>query len=38
MRVELGETMVSGFTMSSGGDKPTESVSLNFTSKKITYQ
>jgi len=28
--------MVSGYSVSSGGDKPTESISLNFT--KIEYQ
>jgi type VI secretion system secreted protein Hcp len=28
--------MVSGYSISSGGDRPTESVSLNFT--KITYE
>ena len=28
---ELTNTMISGFSMSSGGDKPQESISLNFT-------
>jgi len=32
---ELENTMISGFSVSSGGDTPTESVSLNFT--KISY-
>jgi type VI secretion system secreted protein Hcp len=32
---ELENTMISGYSMSSGGDRPSESVSLNFT--KITY-
>jgi len=32
---ELEETLVSGYSVSSGGDRPTESLSLNFT--KITF-
>src|SRR5579864_3607845 len=28
---ELTNTMISGYSMSSGGDRPTESISLNFT-------
>jgi type VI secretion system secreted protein Hcp len=35
-KYELEECMVSGYSISSGGDRPTESVSLNFT--KITYE
>jgi type VI secretion system secreted protein Hcp len=35
MQLELENTMISGFSMSSGGDRPSESLSLNFT--KITY-
>ncbi|OAI46943.1 hypothetical protein AYO44_01835 [Planctomycetaceae bacterium SCGC AG-212-F19] len=35
MQFELTNTLVSGFTMSSGGDRPTESVSMNFT--KIAF-
>lgn len=35
MEFELEETMVSGYSTSSGGDRPTESLSLNFT--KITF-
>ena len=31
LQFELTNTLVSGFTMSSGGDRPTESVSMNFT-------
>jgi type VI secretion system secreted protein Hcp len=31
----LTNTLISGFSMSSGGDRPTESITLNFT--KITY-
>ena len=35
LSIELENTLVSGYSMSSGGDRPSESVSLNFT--KITY-
>jgi len=35
LQIELTDTLVSGLSLSSGGDRPTESVSLNFT--KITY-
>jgi type VI secretion system secreted protein Hcp len=31
LQFELDNTLVSGFSMSSGGDRPTESVTLNFT-------
>jgi len=31
MQFELTNTLVSGFSMSSGGDRPHESISLNFT-------
>jgi type VI secretion system secreted protein Hcp len=34
LQFELENTLISGWTMSSGGDRPSESVSLNFT--KIT--
>lgn len=34
LQFELENTLISGFSMSSGGDRPTESLSLNFT--KIT--
>jgi hypothetical protein len=33
--VKLSDVLVSGWSLSSGGDRPTESLSLNFT--KITY-
>jgi type VI secretion system secreted protein Hcp len=36
LQVTLTNTMISGFSMSSGGDRPSESVSLNFT--KIEYK
>ena len=36
LQIELENVLISGFSMSSGGDKPTESISLNFT--KITYR
>jgi len=32
----LSNTMISGYSMSSGGDRPTESLSLNFT--KVEYK
>src|SRR5437764_304354 len=35
LELELENTLVSGWSMSSGGDRPTESLSLNFT--KVTY-
>ena len=35
LNLELENCLVSGFSLSSGGDRPTESVSINFT--KITY-
>lgn len=36
LHVELADAMVSNYQLSSGGDRPTESLGLNFT--KITYQ
>jgi type VI secretion system secreted protein Hcp len=33
---KLSDCMVSGYSVSSGGDRPTESISLNFT--KIIYE
>lgn len=36
LKYELSETMVSGFSLSSGGERPTESVSLNFTKILMT--
>jgi type VI secretion system secreted protein Hcp len=35
LEYELTNTMISGYSLSSGGDRPTESLSLNFT--KIMY-
>jgi type VI secretion system secreted protein Hcp len=35
MQLELENTLISSFSMSSGGDRPMESLSLNFT--KITF-
>lgn len=32
LKYELENTMISGFSVSSGGDRPSESLSLNFTS------
>ena len=34
--ITLSDTMISGYSLSSGGDRPTESLSLNFT--KIEYK
>lgn len=34
LQIEMENTLVSGYSMSSGGDRPTESISMNFT--KIT--
>lgn len=34
---ELTDCMISGFSMSSGGDEPTESISLNFTKLEVSY-
>ena len=36
MEYELEDTFVSGYSLSSGGDRPTESISLNFA--KVTYK
>ena len=36
MKIELEDAIVSSYSMSSGGDRPSESFSLNFT--KISYQ
>ena len=36
LALELEDCMVSGYSISSGGDRPTESLSLNFT--KIVYR
>ena len=37
MSYELSNTLVSGYSVSSGGDRPTESVSLNFTKITVTF-
>jgi type VI secretion system secreted protein Hcp len=36
LRYELSDTMVSGYSFSGGGDRPTESLTLNFT--KVEYK
>ncbi len=36
MMIELEEALISSYSMSSGGDRPSESFSINFT--KISYQ
>jgi len=35
IQIEIDNTLVSGYSMSSGGDRPSESLTLNFT--KITF-
>jgi type VI secretion system secreted protein Hcp len=37
LKYELTNTGLSGYSVSSGGDAPTESLSLNFTKIQITY-
>ncbi len=37
MTVTMSNVMISGITMSSGGDRPTESVSFNFAKIKVDY-
>lgn len=37
MQLKLTNTLVSGFSVSSGGDRPSESVSLNFTKIESTF-
>lgn len=37
MTYELTNTLISGYSVSSGGDKPTESLSLNFTKVEMKY-
>jgi type VI secretion system secreted protein Hcp len=36
LAMEMEQTMISGYSLSSGGDRPTESMSLNFT--KVTFK
>jgi type VI secretion system secreted protein Hcp len=38
LTLKLSNTMVSGYSLSSGGDRPSESISLNFTKIEMTYQ
>src|SRR5262245_48610472 len=37
LQYELENTLISGFSLSSGGDRPTETVSLNFTKVSSTF-
>ena len=37
LQINLTNTLVSSFSMSSGGDRPTESLSLNFTKIEVRY-
>jgi type VI secretion system secreted protein Hcp len=38
LEIDLGQTLVSSFSMSSGGDTPSESISLNFVTMTFRYQ
>jgi type VI secretion system secreted protein Hcp len=38
LTVKLTNCLVSGYSMSSGGDRPSESLSINFTKIEYTYQ
>jgi type VI secretion system secreted protein Hcp len=37
LELVLTDTLISGFSISSGGDRPTESISLNFTKIQSTF-
>jgi type VI secretion system secreted protein Hcp len=37
MSYELSNSLISGYSMSSGGDRPSESVSFNFTKIEMKY-
>ena len=37
MSYELGNSLISGYSMSSGGERPSESVSFNFTKIEMKY-
>lgn len=37
MCYELNDSLISGYSMSSGGDRPTESISFNFTKIEMKY-
>jgi type VI secretion system secreted protein Hcp len=37
LKVKLDDTLISGYSMSSGGDRPSESLSLNFTKISISF-
>ena len=38
LEIDLGQTLISGFSMSSGGDNPSESISLNFVTITFHYK
>ena len=38
LTVNLTNTLISGYSFSSGGDRPSESLSLNFTKIEVIYQ
>ena len=37
LRLTLEESLISGYSMSSGGDRPSESISLNYTKIQMKY-
>jgi type VI secretion system secreted protein Hcp len=37
LRLTLDESLISGYSMSSGGDRPSESLSLNYTKIEVKY-
>ncbi len=37
LRFELTDTLISGYSLSSGGDRPSENLSLNFTKVEMKY-
>ncbi|MFA5985311.1 MAG: type VI secretion system tube protein Hcp [Methylococcaceae bacterium] len=37
LEIELGEAIVSGFTVGSSGDRPSESITINFNTFKMKY-
>jgi type VI secretion system secreted protein Hcp len=38
LTMKLTNAMISGYSMSSGGDRPSESITINFTKIEMTYQ
>lgn len=38
LTITMTNAMISGYSMSSGGDRPSESISINFTKIEVVYQ